>query len=62
MSVIDRKLAVCVTDYFCDAAGEAVCDATGDAAGTVVGATLGAVEGCDTGVGVASGAVVCKTE
>jgi len=55
--------------YFCFA-GDATCDEAGEAAGAVTGAVTGRVtgavfaagDGTDAGVGVASGAVVCKTE
>ena len=58
-----RKLTVCVTNYFCEATGEAAGEAPGAAGDVdVAGATLGADEGCGAGVGVASGTLDCKTE
>ena len=51
--------------YFC-LAGDADCEAAGELAGELAGWLTGAVlaagDGNDAGVGVASGAVVCKTE
>ena len=46
--------------HYFEALGEAVTST--DAAGDAAGATLAAGDGCAAGVGVASGAVDCKTE
>jgi hypothetical protein len=51
-----QTLSLC--RYFCELGGEAAGELTGEA----VGATLAAGDGCVAGVGVASGAVDCKTE
>ena len=52
--------------YFFEVVGEGDFAATGETAGALAGKVTGAVvaagDGCDAGVGVASGAVDCKTE
>ena len=52
--------------YFFEAGGEGEFAATGETAGTLAGKVTGTVlaagDGCEAGVGVASGAVDCKTE